>query len=169
MLVKWLVKRFTFTLQTVKWLFCGFDRFWNSKWTSENGHFSNSEWASASRFIYYLKIDHLLIYWGWLPEFRESASCPVLCAAGWSSHGWQVVVRDRWSSVTGGRLWQVVVRVGCSAGRKLTIFSSRNECKTSKYIRDRIKYCVGSMLGSSLNFGNDSVVEHLRKKSTPLI
>ena len=67
---------------------------------------------------------------------------------------------DRWSSVTGGRLWQVVVRVGCSAGRKLTIFSSRNECKTSKYIRDRIKYCVGSMLGSYLNFGNDSVVEH---------
>ena len=73
---------------------------------------------------------------------------------------WQVVVRDRWSSVTGGRLWQVVVRVGCSAGRKLTIFSSRNECKTSKYIRDRIKYCVGSMLGSYLNFGNDSVVDH---------
>ena len=56
MLVKWLVKRFTFTLQTVKWLFCGFDRFWKSKWTGENGHFSNSEWASASRFIYNLKI-----------------------------------------------------------------------------------------------------------------
>ena len=54
--VEWLVKRFTFTLQTVKWLFCGFDRFWKSKWTGENGHFSNSEWASASRFIYYLKI-----------------------------------------------------------------------------------------------------------------
>ena len=59
--VEWLVKRFTLTLPTVEWLFCGFDRFWKSKWTGENRHFSNSEWASASRFIYYLKIDHLSI------------------------------------------------------------------------------------------------------------
>ena len=70
-LVKWLVKRFTLTLPTVEWLFCGFDRFWKSKWTGENGHFSNSEWASASRFIYYLKIDNLSIFCAFCAVFAH--------------------------------------------------------------------------------------------------
>ena len=139
-LVKWLVKRFTFTLQTVKLLFCGFDRFWKSKWTGENGHFSNSEWASASRFIYYLKIDNLSIF----AHFARFSRIYYLKSDHWPLSTLDLREKATFCAVFAHLLFEnrplVAFQIGnCAVPRCWSIFSMSSPEKSGKFMKNMKK------------------------------